>query len=109
MVGARGQEIGTLQAIGVQRRWTISILVAEAALLGAIGGALGAAGALGVVAAVSHGVPFSVPGAGVYFVVPALTTADVTVAVALAALVIMLTTLRPAIYIARRPPIALIA
>lgn len=109
MVGERGQEIGTLQAIGVRRRWTISILVAEAALLGAIGGALGAAGALGLVAAVSHGVPFSVPGAGVYFVVPALTTADVTVAVALAALVIMLTTLRPAIYIARRPPIALIA
>ncbi len=109
MVGERGQEIGTLQAIGVRRRWTISILVAEAALLGAIGGAIGAAGALGLVAAVSHGVPFSVPGAGVYLVVPALTSADVTVAVALAALVIMLTTLRPAIYIARRPPIALIA
>lgn len=109
MVGERGREIGTFQAIGIQRRWTISILLAEAAILGAIGGALGAAGALGVVAAASDGVAFSVPGAAVYLVVPALTTADVIVAVALAALVIVLTTLRPAIYIARRPPIVLIA
>lgn len=109
MVGERGREIGTLQAIGIRRRWTISILLAEAAILGAIGGVLGAVGALGVVAAASHGVPFSSPGAGVYLVVPALTTADVLVAVALAALVIVLTTVRPAISIARRPPIALIA
>lgn len=109
MVGERGREIGTFQAIGIQRRWTISILLAEAAILGAIGGALGAAGALGVVAAASGGVAFSVPGAAVYLVVPALTTADVIVAVTLATLVIVLTTLRPAIYIARRPPIVLIA
>ena len=109
MVGERGREIGTFQAIGIQRRWTISILLAEAAILGAIGGALGAAGALGIVAAASHGVAFSAPGAGVYLVVPALTTTDVIVAVALAALVIVLTTLRPAIHIARRPPIVLIA
>jgi putative ABC transport system permease protein len=109
MVGERGREIGTFQAIGIQRRWTISILLAEAAILGAIGGALGAVGALGVVAAASDGVPFSSPGAGVQLVVPALTTADVLVAVALAALVIVLTTLRPAIHVARRPPIALIA
>jgi putative ABC transport system permease protein len=109
MVGERGREIGTFQAIGIRRRWTVSILLAEAAILGAIGGVLGAAGALGVVAAASHGVPFSSPGAGVYLVVPALTIADVLVAVALAALVIVLTTLRPAISIARRPPIALIA
>jgi putative ABC transport system permease protein len=109
MVGERGREIGTFQAIGIRRRWTISILLAEAAILGAIGGALGAAGALGVVAAASDGVPFSSPGAGVQLVVPALTIADVLVAVALAALVIVLTTLRPAIHVARRPPIALIA
>lgn len=109
MVGERGREIGTFQAIGIQRRWTISILLVEAAILGTIGGALGAAGALGVVAAASGGVAFSVPGAAVYLIVPALTTADVIVAVALAALVIVLTTLRPAIYIARRPPIVLIA
>lgn len=108
MVGERGREIGTFQAIGIRRRWTISILLLEAAILGAIGGALGAAGALGVVAAASHGVPFSSPGAGVYLVVPALTTADVIAAVALAAVVIVLTTLRPAISIARRPPIVLI-
>jgi putative ABC transport system permease protein len=109
MVGERGREIGTLQAIGIQRRWTVSILLAEAAILGAIGGAIGAAGALGIVAAAHHGVPFSSPGAGVYLVVPALTTTDVVVAVALAAVVIVLTTLRPAMSIARRPPIALIA
>jgi putative ABC transport system permease protein len=109
MVGERGREIGTFQAIGIRRRWTISILVAEAAILGAIGGALGAAGALAVVAAASHGVPFASPGAGVQLVVPALTSTDVVIAVALAALVIVVTTLRPAISVARRPPTALLA
>lgn len=109
MVGERGREIGTFQAIGIRRRWTISILLAEAAILGAIGGALGAAGALVVVAAASHGVPFASPGAGVQLVVPALTGNDVVIAVALAALVIVVTTLRPAISIARRPPTVLIA
>jgi putative ABC transport system permease protein len=109
MVGERGREIGTFQAIGIRRRWTISILLAEAAILGAIGGALGAAGALAVVAAASHGVPFASPGAGVYLVVPALTSADVVIAVVLAAIVIVLTTLRPAISVARRPPTVLIA
>jgi putative ABC transport system permease protein len=109
MVGERGREIGTFQAIGIRRRWTISILLAEAAILGAIGGSLGAAGALAVVAAASHGVPFASPGAGIQIVVPALTTSDVVIAVVLAALVIVVTTLRPAIAIARRPPTALIA
>ncbi len=109
MVGERGREIGTLQAIGIKRHWTVLILLVEAAILGAVGGMLGAAGALGVVSAVSGGVPFAIPGAAVYLIIPALTAGDLITAVILASVVIVLTTFRPALYIARRPPTVLIA
>jgi putative ABC transport system permease protein len=109
MVGERGREIGTLQALGIKRHWTVLILLVEAAILGAIGGLIGAAGALGIVAAVSKGVTFSIPGAGVYIIFPALTAGDLITAVVLAAIVIVLTTFRPALYIARRPPTVLLA
>ena len=109
MVGERGNEIGTLQALGLKRYWTILILLLEAAVLGAIGGAIGAAGAFGIVSALSGGVPFANPGSGVYLVVPALTPPDLITAVALASVVIALATLRPAIRIARRPPTVLMA
>jgi putative ABC transport system permease protein len=109
MVGERGREIGTLQAIGIRRHWTILILLVEAAILGAVGGLLGAGGALALVSAASSGVPFSVPGAAVYLVVPALTAQDLIIAVILASAMIVLTTVRPALYIARRPPTVLLA
>jgi putative ABC transport system permease protein len=108
MVGERGREIGTLQAIGIKRHWTILILLVEAAILGAIGGAIGAAGAWGIVSALSGGVPFSVPGAAVYLIIPALTTRDLLTAVLVASVVIVFTTFRPALYLARRPPSVLI-
>ena len=109
MVGERAREIGTLQAIGIKRRWTVLILLVEAAILGAIGGLLGAASAWGLVAAVSDGVRFAIPGAGVYLVIPALTPQDLITAVLVTSVVIVLTTLRPVIAIARRPPTILIA
>jgi putative ABC transport system permease protein len=109
MVGERGREIGTLQAIGIARHWTILILLVEAVSLGAIGGVLGAAGALALVTAASGGVPFAIPGAAVYLIVPALTAQDLVIAVIAASVVIVVTTLRPALYIARRPPTVLLA
>jgi putative ABC transport system permease protein len=109
MVGERGKEIATLQAIGVRRRWTIGILLVEAAILGAVGGILGAAGALALVTALSGGVPFAIPGAAVYLIVPALTAEDLAIAVLLASVVIVATTVRPALALARRPPTALLA
>lgn len=108
MVGERGKEIGTLQAIGIKRHWTVWILLVEAAILGAIGGTLGAAGALGVVSAASGGVHFAIPGAAVYLIIPALTAHDLITAVLLASVVIVVTTLRPALHLARRPPTVLI-
>lgn len=109
MVGERGREIGTLQALGIARHWTVMILLVESAILGAIGGALGAAGALGVVAAVSDGIPFSVPGAASYLIIPSLSKLDVLLGVFSASVVIVLATLRPALYIASRPPTMLLA
>lgn len=108
MVGERGREIGTLQALGVKRHWTVLILLVEAAILGALGGALGAAGALGMVSAVSGGVHFAVPGAAVFLIVPALTVQDLITAVLLAAVVSVVMTFWPARSIARRPPTVLI-
>ncbi len=109
MVSERAKELGTLQALGIKRQWTVLIVLVEAGILGAIGGAIGAAGALGIVFAVSGGVPFNVPGAAVYLIIPALAFKDVIVAVALASIVIVLTSLRPAIQIASRPPTVLLA
>lgn len=109
MVGERAKEIATLQAIGISRHWSILIMLAEAAILGALGGALGATGAFGIVSALADGVPFSVPGAGVYLIIPALTTQDLVIAVLVAASTIVFTTFRPALYIARRPPTVVLA
>lgn len=109
MVGERAKEVATLQAIGVSRRWTVLILLAEATILGVVGGTLGAGGSLAVVAALSDGVPFTAPGAGTYLIVPSLTTGDLVAAVVVAAAVIALTTFRPALYIARRPPTVVLA
>jgi len=109
MVGERAKEIGTLQALGIGRAWTILIVLVESAILGAIGGALGTAGALALVSAVSDGVPFSVPGAAVYLIIPALGTFDVVAAVVSASAIMVVTTFRPALYIARRPPTVLLS
>lgn len=108
MVGERRKEVGTLQAMGLARRWTLAILLVEAALLGAFGGLLGSCGALALVSAVSDGVAFAVPGAGVYRVIPALSGWDLVIAVIAAALVTLLATVRPAAYIVRRPPTVLL-
>lgn len=109
MVGERAKELGTLQAIGVSRWWTVLMLLVEAGILGALGGGLGVVGAFGVVSALADGVPFSVPGAATYVIIPVLTTLDLLLAVVLAAIVIVSTTFRPALYIARRPPTVLLA
>jgi putative ABC transport system permease protein len=109
MVAERAKEIATLQAIGISRRWTLLILLFEAAVLGALGGTLGATGAMAVVSALSGGVPFAVPGAAVYLIIPSLSTQDLVVAVGVASLLIVFTTFRPARYIAKRSPTVILA
>ena len=109
MVNERAREVATLQALGIKRRWTVLILLVEAAILGAIGGTLGATAAFGIVAALADGVPFSVPGAAAYLIVPALSVQDLLTAVVVTSLVIVFTTFRPARYVARRPPTVSIA
>lgn len=109
MVGERAREIGTLQALGIRRRWALALLLLEAAILGALGGALGAATAWGVVAALADGIPFAVPGAARYLIIPALAATDVFAAIAVSVIVIVLTTFRPALRLARRPPTVLLA
>lgn len=109
MVGERARELGTLQALGIRRRWALALLLVEAAILGALGGALGAATAWGVVAALADGIPFSVPGAARYLIIPALSGDDVLAAIAASAIVIVVTTFRPARRLARQPPTVLLA
>jgi ABC-type lipoprotein release transport system permease subunit len=97
----RVQEIGTLRAVGAQRRFVLSMLLVEALAIGALFGALGAAAGAGLVALIGKvGIPaindiftFFFSGPRLY---PTLGATSLGVALGIVLLVSALSSLYPA-------------
>jgi ABC-type antimicrobial peptide transport system permease subunit len=97
----RVQEIGTLRAVGAQRRFVLAMLIIEAMVIGLLFGAAGAAVGAGVVAVIAKvGIP---AGNDIFFFLfsgprlhPALGTTNLVVALVIVLVVSALSSFYPA-------------
>ncbi|MBL8951948.1 MAG: ABC transporter permease [Myxococcaceae bacterium] len=103
----RTREIGTWLALGVRRRSVWGAFVAESALLGAAGAAVGLALGLAAALVVTRwGIPMKLPGTTVFVdVTPSLRAGEVTLVLALAVAVSMAGAFVPALRAARLEPV----
>lgn len=103
----RTREIGTWLALGVRRRAVWSAFVAESALLGGCGAAVGlAVGIAGAAVVTRWGVPMKLPGTSVRVdVTPSLQSGEVALVLALAVAVSMAGAFVPALRAARLEPV----
>jgi ABC-type antimicrobial peptide transport system permease subunit len=97
----RVQEIGTLRAVGAQRRFILAMLVIEAMVVGAIFGALGAGAGAGLITMIStSGIPAASDVVSFFFsgprLYPSLGTTSLAVALVIVLVVSALSSLYPA-------------
>ena len=107
----RTREIGTMMSVGVRRRQILSLFLLEAALLGLLGGLLGAAAGCTFVLYYGHaGITFKFPGMlAPLHIYPTITTGYVFFVLTLAAGGAALAALWPSVRASRMRPVEALA